>query len=107
MAHDLPGGLALNYAETMLENLFLITYVDFLPNGVLRPVLHCAFASLIMYYPQTIKEFGMDHALTILAIRNAAIASNIMSMNERIPHNVLIDWAKIVDNDFKQRNANS
>ena len=88
------------HALRMIDELFIITTVDFLPNGVLRPVLICSFAALVMYYPQTIHELGMQHALS-LAIRNAGIAAEIRSRGgETVPHKVLLDWSKQITDDF-------
>ena len=130
IAIAMPGGLALNkwkdvhgvacppriscltdmeikHALNMVDLLFVVTHVDFLADGVLCPVLICAFAALIMYYPQTSNEFGMDHVLSA-AIRNAAIAAGICTVSkESNAHNVLIDWARRIKDNFKQRNKNT
>ena len=112
LALSLSGGLALNYwsnvhesahtarlsclgesnckhAENMMDTIFIISHPDFVPNGVLQPVLYIAFASLLMYYPNTLKEFEMSHVLTI-ALRNTAISSKIKTSQTSSPSSVLL-----------------
>ena len=127
LAIALPGGLAINewpdahgkvqpprlsclpstevrHALEMVAQLFVITHCDFLPDGVLRPVLVCAFATLLMYYAQTVKECGMDHCLTVCML-NAGIKVGIRSHKNHEAHNVLMEWSDVILRDFRQRNA--
>ena len=66
--------------------------------------MRIAFASLLMYYPNTLKEFGMNHVLTI-ALRNAAISSKIKTSQSSSPSSVLLIWAEVIETDFKDRNV--
>ena len=122
----LPGGLALNgwddvrgiahpprlscigeegskQAENMLSKVFVISHDDFLPNGVLRPILRSCLASLIMYYPLTEKELGIQHIL-VVSIRNAAHLAAIKETNSSSPYQVLLLWSNIIAEDFKCQN---
>ena len=126
IAVAMPGGLALNewknvhgvvfpprltclteveikHALKMVDLLFVITHVDFLAEGALRPVLVCAFGTLVMYYPQIAKEFGMEHVLPLL-ICNAAIAEDIhlVKVKGTSAHCVLVDWATRIKDNYKE-----
>ena len=94
----------ISHAMKMIEQLFLITHTDFLPDGVLRPVLIWAFAALLMYYAQTAKDCGLKHVLTVCML-NAAIKANVTSDKSNDAHNVLMEWSDIIYKDFRQRNS--
>ena len=88
----------------MIQYLFVITHIDFLPDGVLRPVLVCAFSTLLMYYADTSKECGLQHVLMV-SMLNAAIKAQIRSQKNHEAHNVLMEWSETILKDFKQRNS--
>ena len=66
--------------------------------------MRIAFASLLMHYPNTLKEFGMNHVL-IIALCNVAISSKIKTSQSSSPSSVLLIWAEVIETDFKDRNV--
>ena len=96
--------MEIKQALKMVDLLFVVTDVDFLADGVLCPVLICAFAELKIYCPQTSNKFCTNHVL-LATICNAAIVTNICSVSkESNTHNVMIDWEKRIKDNYKQYN---
>ena len=88
----------------MIDALFVNNHTDFVPNGVLRPMLETCFASLLMYYPNTEYELGPENIL-VIHIRNAAIKAKIEEFECDTPVQVLKLWSKKIREDFNSRNS--
>lgn len=82
--------------QKFIEKLIVISIDDFGPNGILRPVLETAVASLIMYHPKVSQDQGTHNQLVtkmLTAAREACISAQ-----------VLAGWATTIAVDFKAQN---
>ena len=96
------GGVSEEKLEAFADNLFNFHDASppmLLKDGSLRPALHAALASLIMYYPERF-DAG-ESALVLQAMRDSFRHVGLAAGN---PHDKFFEWAKLIKGAFNLGN---
>ena len=86
--------------ERFIQEGFTVDVLQFLPGGNLRPLLRTCTASLMMYFPKILLDFGPRNAVVekLIAVgRKVGIGHDVSA--------VLHEYAETIRNDFRARNV--
>ena len=90
--------------EKLLGVMFDVTIVHFMPGGKLRPVLHLFAASLMRHNAQVDKDCKGPANKVSTALRAAFRKAEITDPSVGLsPEGVLVEWGKLVEEDYQQR----
>lgn len=85
--------------DNFMDHLFNVEEDFFKTNKKLRPLLECAFASILMYYGMMKNKFGKSHIITMNVIRCAGE----FQINDKL----LEEWGETIKTDWIMRNTKS
>ena len=85
--------------DNFMDHLFNVEEDFFKPNKKLRPLLECAFASILMYHGMMKNKFGKSHIITMNVIRCAGE----FQINDKL----LEEWGETIKTDWIMRNTKS
>ena len=100
------GGVSIVRLEALIDELFCFHDASppmLLVDGPLRPLMHAALATQIMYYETRFKAKPTESTHVLERMRDAYDA--IMSTPGHDAHSVLIEWGKSLERQFKIDNA--
>jgi hypothetical protein len=101
---DAVGAANRVQVEKLMDALFTVDVPDFKPQGRLNIILEICFASLVRHLPEVLRLCG-GHCLVASTLFNAA--EKISLTDPRFPtldpKAVLLEWSKMVGNDYKGR----
>ena len=99
--------------QDTLKRLISIVFPNHLPEfeagGSLYVLLAHCMASLIMYHPQMVREYGNDNIVVAhlrKCSREARIADPSAPQNVSTVDGILQFWSNKIENDFKTKNLN-
>ena len=82
-----------------MDHLFNVEEDFFKSNKKLRPLLECAFASILMYHGMMKNKFGKSHIIIMNVIRCAGE----FQINDKL----LEEWEETIKTDWIMRNTKS
>ena len=85
--------------DNFMDHLFNVEEDFFKSNKKLRPLLECAFASILMYHGMMKNKFGKSHIITMNVIRCAGE----FQINDKL----LEEWGETIKTDWIMRNTKS
>ena len=85
--------------DNFMDHLFNVEEDFFKTNKKLRPLLECAFASILLYHGMMKNKFGKSHIITMNVIRCAGE----FQINDKL----LEEWGEIIKTDWIVRNTKS
>lgn len=85
--------------DNFMDHLFNVEEDFFKTNKKLRPLLQCAFASILMYHGMMKNKFGKSHIITMNVIRCAGE----FQINDKL----LEEWGETIKTDWIMRNTKS
>lgn len=85
--------------DNFIDHLFNVEEDFFKSNKKLRPLLECAFASILMYHGMMKNKFGKSHIITMNVIRCAGE----FQINDKL----LEEWGETIKTDWIMRNTKS
>lgn len=85
--------------DNFMDHLFNVEEDFFKSNKKLRPLLECAFASILMYHDMMKNKFGKSHIITMNVIRCAGE----FQINDKL----LEEWGETIKTDWIMRNTKS
>lgn len=85
--------------DNFMDHLFNVEEDFFKTNKKLRPLLECAFASILLYHGMMKNKFGKSHIITMNVIRCAGE----FQINDKL----LEEWGEIIKTDWIMRNTKS
>lgn len=85
--------------DNFMDHLFNVEEDFFKTNKKLRPLLECAFASILMYHGMMKNKFGKSHIITMNVIRCAGE----FQINDKL----LEEWGETIKTDWIMRNTKS
>jgi hypothetical protein len=100
----LASGAALpDHILKVINHLYLITVDEFKENGKLRPFLETCTASLIMYFPDMLHDFGEENPV-VVKLKDSVISAKVASTGQTATV-LLTQWAKIIKADYDAKNS--
>ena len=85
--------------DNFMDHLFNVEEDFFKTNKKLRPLLECAFASILLYHGMMKNKFGKSHIITMNVIRCAGE----FQINDKL----LEEWGETIKTDWIMRNTKS
>jgi len=89
--------------EAFMEKLYVVDVELYKPGNRLRPMLRACTASLIMYHPDVLRDFGRSN-LIAEKVTDAAAEAEIADDQHTDPEAVLKHWSQKIREDFCLRN---
>lgn len=89
----------------LMDQMFVISVDFFNPRGRLFPVIKTVGASMVMYHNQVTDDLGPGNAVTTKMEECARLAAIVDPRFPSLsPEATLVEWSKIIREDFESRN---